>query len=428
MTKNPRAAAAEALYNIEKEGEYSNRAMLDAARGLDVRDTALATEIVMGVLRNKLYIDFIIQSYSKIKLKKISPWVLQILRCGVYQLVMMDKIPPSAACNEAVKLAAGKSNGAARGFVNGVLRTVSRNIEALPVPNGSTEEILSVKYSCPLWIVKRLCEQYGTEMTECILTDSLIPHSTTVRTNILKTSSAELVRILEEEGICAEQNTEIPECIRVFGAFDINRSAAYSDGLYTIQNINSMRAGLLLDPREGETVLDLCAAPGGKTTHLAELMKNKGKITAFDLHPHKAELINNAARRLGIGIIEVRTADCTEYMPELDGCADRVLADVPCSGMGVIHKKPDIKYNRRTEDVETLCSIQEKIMNNGARYLKPGGVMVYSTCTIFKEENERQTERFLNTHDNFVKEHERLYTAHETGGSGFYLCRFKKVR
>ena len=188
MTKNPRAAAAEALYNIEKEGEYSNRAMLDAARGLDVRDTALATEIVMGVLRNKLYIDFIIQSYSKIKLKKISPWVLQILRCGVYQLVMMDKIPPSAACNEAVKLAAGKSNGAARGFVNGVLRTVSRNIEALPVPNGSTEEILSVKYSCPLWIVKRLCEQYGTEMTECILTDSLIPHSTTVRTNILKTS------------------------------------------------------------------------------------------------------------------------------------------------------------------------------------------------------------------------------------------------
>ena len=428
MTKNPRGAAAEALYNIEKEGEYSNRAMLDAAKGLDMRDTALMTEIVMGVLRNRLYIDFIIQSYSKIKLKKISPWVLQILRCGVYQLVMMDKIPPSAACNEAVKLAAGKSNGAARGFVNGVLRTVSRNIETLPKPTGSAEEIMSVKYSCPLWIVKKLCEQYGAETAKCILTDSLMPHPTTVRTNILKVSPAELSEILENEGVRAEQDTELPECIRIFGAFDIHRSGAYSEGLYTLQNINSMRAGLLLDPQPGETVLDLCAAPGGKTTHLAELMDNRGKITAFDLHPHKTALIDNAARRLGIDIIEARAADCTEYMPELEGCADRVLADVPCSGIGVIHKKPDIKYNRRAEDIETLCSIQEKIINNGARYLKSGGVMVYSTCTIFKEENERQTERFLNTHENFIKEHESLYTAHETGGSGFYLCRFKKVK
>lgn len=427
MTNNPRAAAAEALYRIEKEGEYSNRAMLDTAKGLDARDAGLMTEIVMGVLRNKLYIDFIIRSYSKIRLNKISPWILQILRCGVYQLVMTDKIPPSAACNEAVKLAAGKSNGAAKGFVNGVLRTVARNLENLPTPKGGAEEIMSVKYSCPLWIVQRLCGQYGAEICECILTDSLMPHPTTVRANTLKISPAELVKVLEGEGICAEQDAEIPECIRIIGAFDIHRSEAYKEGLYTIQNINSIRAGLLLDPKEGEIVLDLCAAPGGKTTHLAELMKDKGRIFAFDLHSHKTVLIEGAASRLGIDIIEAKAADSAEYMPQLEGIADRVLADVPCSGMGVIHKKPDIKYNRREEDVKALCSIQEKILNNGARYLKTGGVMVYSTCTIFKEENEEQTERFLNAHKDFVKEYERLYTAHETGGSGFYLCRFKKI-
>lgn len=426
MTKNPREAAAAALVKIEKDGEYSNRALLESVRGTEPRDTALATEIVMGVLRNKIYLDFIIRSYSKIRLKKLSPWVLQILRCGVYQLVMTDKIPPSAACNEAVKLAARYAHSAAKGYVNGVLRTVSRNLDSLPEPTGTKAEVMSTAYSCPLWITEKLIEQFGAEVTASILTDSLIPHLTMLRVNTLKTTPRALCESLEESGIRTEEDVDVPECLRVFGAIDIARLSQYKDGLFTPQNINSMRAALILNPHSGETVMDLCAAPGGKTTHIAELMENRGRVIAFDIHKHKIALIENAANRLGIDIIEAKCADSEKLSEEYIGCADRVLADVPCSGIGVIHKKPDIKYNRRPEDIEQLCKIQEKILENAARYLKDGGVLVYSTCTIFKDENEYQIERFLERHDEFEKEFEKLYLAHETGGSGFYICRMVK--
>ncbi len=426
MTKNPREAAVSALVKIERDKEYSNRALIDSVRGTEPRDTALATEIIMGVLRNKIYLDFIIRSYSKIRLKKLSPWVLQILRCGVYQLIMMDKIPPSAACNEAVKLAARYAHTAAKGYVNGVLRTVSRNADNLPEPTGSDAEVMSVRYSCPLWITQKLIEQFGVAETESILTDSLIPHLTMLRTNILKTTPRGLADSLDKSGVRTEEDIDIPECLRVFGAIDTVHTQQYKDGLFTPQNINSMRAALILDPLPGETVMDLCAAPGGKTTHICELMENRGRVIAFDIHRHKIALIENAARRLGIDIIETKCADSEKLSEKYIGCADRVLADVPCSGIGVIHKKPDIKYNRSPEDIEQLCRVQSKILENAARYLKDGGVLVYSTCTIFKEENEAQTERFLKRHPEFEKEFERLYLAHETGGSGFYICRMIK--
>lgn len=426
MTKNPREAAVSALVKIEKDGEYSNRALFDSVRGTEPRDTALATELVMGVLRNKIYLDFIIRSYSKIRLKKLSPWVLQILRCGVYQLVMMDKIPPSAACNEAVKLAAKYAHSAAKGYVNGVLRTVSRSIDNLPRPTGTRTEVMSVMYSCPLWITEKLTEQFGIDVTESILTDSLMPHLTMLRVNTLKITPCELAESLERSGVKTEEDTDVPECLRVFGAIDTVHMRQYKEGYFTPQNINSMRAALILDPHSGETVMDLCAAPGGKTTHIAELMQNRGRVIAFDIHRHKIALIENAAKRLGTDIIEAHCSNSEEPSDEYIGCADRVLADVPCSGIGVIHKKPDIKYNRRLEDIVELCKIQQRILENAARYLKDGGVLVYSTCTIFKDENENQIERFLKRHSEFEKEFEKLYFAHETGGSGFYICRMVK--
>ena len=199
-------------------------------------------------------------------------------------------------------------------------------------------------------------------------------------------------------------------------------------GAYYVQEASSQFVGRLMGGEgvAGKRILDLCAAPGGKTTHIAELMENRGRVIAFDIHKHKIALIENAASRLGIDIIEAKCADSEQLSEEYIGCADRVLADVPCSGIGVIHKKPDIKYNRRPEDIEQLCKIQEKILENAARYLKDGGVLVYSTCTIFKDENEYQIERFLERHDEFEKEFEKLYLAHETGGSGFYICRMVK--
>lgn len=426
MTENPREAAVCALYKIDKDGEYSNRAVLEELKSLESRDRGFANELIMGVLRNKMYLDFVIQSFSKIKLKKLSPWVLQILRCGVYQLTKMDKIPPSAACNESVKLANRYAHKAARGYVNGVLRAVSRSLESLPEPRGNKIEKMSVLFSCPLWLTEKLSRQLGDEVCEEVLRDSLKPHPAMLRANALKTTGKELCGILAEEGSVAEQSDEIDCCLTVSGAIDVTKSKLYKEGYYTLQNINSMRAVRALDPQRGEAVMDLCAAPGGKTTYIAELMENEGRVTAFDVHAHKIELIRKTAERLGIDCIEVRENNSENVLEEFKESADRVLADVPCSGIGVIHKKPDIKYNRSPEDIEALCKIQKNILNAAAEYVKPGGVLVYSTCTILKEENEMQRDAFLKEHSEFSLEEDKLYLAHESGGSGFYICKMRK--
>lgn len=428
MSINPREAAITALYRIEYDKAYLNKAVLDAMKNCDVRDKAFVNELVMGVVRNKLYIDFIIQSYSKIKLKKLSHWVLAILRTAVYQLVFMDKVPSSAACNEAVKLASKYAHKAARGYVNGVLRSISRQLESLPQPQGDFAERVSVLYSCPLWLTKKLISQFGEEKCEAVLKDSLLPHPTMIRTNITKTNSHELIEVLKQEGVLADKYIGEEQCLSVNGAIDVTKSQGYKNGLYTLQNINSMRAALALAPQKGETVIDVCAAPGGKTTHIAELMRNSGRVIAFDVHPHKIELIENAAKRLGLDCIEARCHNSEEVCTEFVGMADRVLADVPCSGIGTIHKKPDVKYNRAPEDIETLCVIQKKILSSAAQYVKPGGVLVYSTCTILDEENGAQIRAFLSENTDFECDLEKTYLAHETGGSGFYICRLNRKR
>ncbi len=418
--QNPREAAVVALYKIEKEGAYLNKAILDNSKGLSSNDRAFLNQLVMGVIRNKTYLDFLLQQYSKIKLKKLSDWVHQILRCGVYQLVLMDKIPASAACNESVKLANKFAHSGAKGYVNGVLRSISRSLESLP----QTKD-LSVLYSTPEWIVEKLINQFGKETAQKILEDSLKLHPTMVRVNMTKTTSEELIKILEQEGISAEQGEEAC-CLNISGAIDISASDAYKNGLYTLQNINSMRAALVLSPKEDELIIDMCSAPGGKTTHIAELMNNKGKIIAFDVHEHKIELINKTAKRLCLDIIDARVNNSEIAIEGLFNSADRVLCDVPCSGLGVIHKKPDIKWNRKSEDIAELVKIQKNILNSASKYVKSGGVLVYSTCTILKEENEEQIQEFLKDNTAFTKEFEKLYLAHETGGSGFYICKLRK--
>lgn len=424
MVVNSREAAVTALYRTENEGAYLSHALLDAVSKLSTVDKAFVTDLVMGVERNKLWIDFIIRKHSKIRIKKISPWVLQILRTGVYQLLMMDKIPASAACNEAVKLASKYAHSAAKNYVNGVMRAIARSVENLPEADGTESEKLSVRYSCPLWLTEKLIEQFGTEKCIEILKDSLVPHPTTVRVKTLKTSAKELEGILNGEGIKAVANGEVEQCLEIKGALNISMSNAYKSGLYTLQNINSMRAVLALEPKRGETIVDVCSAPGGKTTFIAELIGNDGKVYAFDIYEHKIELIKNTAKRLGISCIEPMVHNSEEVKKELVGIADRVLADVPCSGIGVIHKKPDIKWNRCADDIRELTRIQKNILDSSARYVKSGGALVYSTCTILAEENEMQTDRFVKEHDDFIKDYEKLYLADETGGSGFYICRF----
>ncbi len=426
MGANPREAAMTALYKIENDGAYSTKAIIDASANIDGRDKAFVNELVMGVLRNKLRIDYIIQSFSKIKLKKLSPKVHQILRCGVYQLLFMDKVPASAACNEAVKLASKHAHSAAKGYVNGVLRSISRSLDALPkLSADNVTEYMSVMYSCPKWLVEKLISQFGRETSEAILKDSLLPHPAMIRVNRTKTNAEELIKTLDEEGICAAKG-ETEDCLIITGAIDVTSSKAYNDGFYTLQNINSIRAALALSPTSGETVIDVCSAPGGKATHIAELMEDKGSVIAFDIHPHKIKLIENAAKRLGLTCIEAMVNDSEVPVDKFIGTADRVLADVPCSGIGVIHKKPDIKWNRQAEDIDKLCKTQKNILCSASQYLKSGGTLVYSTCTILKEENVDVIDDFLKTHNDFEKQSENLYLAHETGGSGFYICVLKK--
>ena len=427
MSQNPREAAVVALYKIENEGAYSAQSIIDAAKNLKPIDRSFMNEIAMGVVRNKMYLDFLIQSFSKIKLKKISPWVLQILRTGIYQIVFMDKIPHSAACNEAVKLASRYSNSGAKGFVNGVMRSISRSIENLPEPDGTKrEEYLSVKYSSPLWLVKKLMAQYGEEECIKILKDSLLPHPTMIRVNATKTTPDKLADILKNEGIETYKSKDEPCCLLVDGAININNSKAYKDGLYTLQNMNSMRAVSVLDPKEGETVIDVCAAPGGKTTFIAEKMGDTGKVIAMDVHSHKIDLINKTAKRLSLSSIEALVHNSEKTKDEYIEFADRVLADVPCSGIGVIHKKPDIKWNRKEKDIEELCEIQANILKSSSKYVKTGGILVYSTCTILKEENMDIVNQFLANNADFEKVFEKVYLAHETQGSGFYICKLKR--
>lgn len=412
------------LYRIETEDAYTNQVLKEVLSNDSVSpvDRGFITELLTGVVRHRLRLDYVIERFSKVKLKKLSPWVHQILRMGIYQILFLERVPDSAACNESVKLANHYANGGARGFVNGVLRTVVREKENIPLPEKNPERF-SVEFSCPLWLTEKLLEQYGDETTRKILAASQEKHPVSLRVNKLAITAEKLQMQLEEEGIITSLDSEHPNRLFVEGALDVTRSKAYSKGLYSVQNSSSMSAVETLDPQKGDVILDLCSAPGGKTTYMAERMENVGEVHAFDLHPHKIELITKSAERLGISIVSAVVQDGTEQMEQWVGKADRVLADVPCSGIGVIHKKPDIKWHRTMEDVEELCKIQKKILKNAASYLKPDGVLVYSTCTILKEENERQIQAFLNETPGFVLEEEKTLFTHETGGSGFYIAK-----
>ena len=422
---NTRELVLKALHRMEEEGAYSNQELKTvlADKTLPAADRGFATELLLGVVRNKLYLDYVIARFSTVKFKKLSPWIHGILRLGIYQILFMERVPDSAACNEMVKLAGKYSRGASRGFVNGVLRSVSRQKDAIPYPEAPVD-FLSVKYSCPQWLTEKLLAQYGAETCEQIMAASLKPYPPTLRVNTLKTTPRKLMLRLEEEGIKTHPAENNPRCLYVEGALNINRSAAYREGLYTLQNTSSMEAVTTLDPQPGERVLDMCAAPGGKTTFAAELMENRGEILACDIHLHKIPLLANAAKRLGISIVQPTAHDGTQWEVSWEEAFDRVLADVPCSGIGVIHKKPDIKWRRQAEDIPALCTIQRQILANAGRYVKSGGVLVYSTCTILQEENQAQTAWFLKEYPMFSLVEEKQILTHETGGSGFYIAKF----
>lgn len=401
----PRKLALEALYKIDKEEAYSNIVLdelLNKNRNvLSNKDINFISELVYGVTTWKLTLDTIIQKYSKIKIKKISPWVINILRMGAYQIVFLDKVPKSAAVNESVNLCK-KYGGKSVGFVNAILRKVEKfdYLELFEIKNDI--EKISKTNSMPEWIVKELNNEFNAEKVNEICKNSNLKPKITIRVNNLKTTRNELKKSLKSKEIEVEDGI-LEDFLYLKNVKNITNLDEYKKGLFTMQDESAGLTALVLNPKEGESILDCCSAPGGKTTYIAELMNNNGNIKAWDLYKHRLDKVQENSKRLGIDIIKTEENDATVLKEEYIEKFDKILIDAPCLGLGVIKRKPDIKWQRKFEDIEEISKIQEKILNTCSEYLKKGGILVYSTCSIVKSENDKIVEKFLKS-ENFELE------------------------
>ena len=401
----PRKLALEALYKIDKEEAYSNIVLdelLNKNRNvLSNKDINFISELVYGVTTWKLTLDTIIQKYSKIKIKKISPWVINILRMGAYQIVFLDKVPKSAAVNESVNLCK-KYGGKSVGFVNAILRKVEKSdyLELFEIKNDI--EKISKTTSMPEWIVRELNKEFDPEKVNEICENSNLKPKITIRINNLKITKNELKKSLQSKEIEVEDGI-IEDFLYLKNVKNITNLDEYKKGLFTMQDESAGLTALVLNPKEGESILDCCSAPGGKTTYIAELMNNNGNIKAWDLYKHRLDKVQENSKRLGIDIIKTEENDATVLKEEYIEKFDKILIDAPCLGLGVIKRKPDIKWQRKFEDVEEISKIQEKILNTCSKYLKKGGILVYSTCSIIQSENDKIVEKFLKS-ENFELE------------------------
>jgi 16S rRNA (cytosine967-C5)-methyltransferase len=403
-----REAALKILYEINEKGAYSNIALNKyfSSHELSERDRSFITELVYGAVKWKLTLDKTIAACSNIRLRKMSPWIINILRLGVYQLHHMSRVPPSAACNESVRLAGRYGHKASAGFVNAVLRNISRGGGAHVVPDREVDPAgyLSVRYSYPRWITERYIELYGMEFAESLLDAGNETPELTVRANTLKASADELTEMLRRDGIDAVPGRYAKEAVIIKSPVSVAHLEAFRKGYFQVQDESSMLPAAVLSPEPGDNVLDACSAPGGKTTHMAQLMNNSGSITARDIHEHKLKLIEEAAARLGTDIIRTELKDAAAADPKDEMAYDRVLLDAPCTGLGIIRRKPDIKWARENGDVKSITALQSRMIANVSRAVKPGGVLVYSTCTILPEENEDVVRIFIESNPEFYED------------------------
>lgn len=402
MEDKARCAVVEVLTEMDMKRTYSNIKLGKLFKKYDMNgtDRAFATEVLFGTLRWRLRLDYMLQKFSKIETRKLTPWVLNCLRIAVYQMFFLDKVPEFAAVNQSVELAKMKEAKSAS-FVNGVLRNILRNKNEFNVINENDEiKRLSIEFSHPEWLIKKLIRDFGKDFALKQIKCNNVPPELTIRVNKMRISRDELLGILKLKGIEVKEGM-LPESLRVKGYSNLDSTDEFKEGLIFYQSESSMLAADILAPIEGETVFDLCSAPGGKSTHIAEIMGNKGNVMAFDIYPHKLKLIRENAQRLGINIIKTELQDATVYNKIYDSCADRIIVDAPCTGLGLIAKKPEIRWRVQSEDILGLKEVQLNILENAARYLKEGGTLVYSTCTITREENEDVINSFLKKHTEF---------------------------
>jgi len=438
MSHSARESALRVLVSCRTNGAWADAALKAqlGRDGLSRQDAALCSRMVYGVLQNRMLLDFYLSAYCSQKPEHLQPPLLDILRLGAYQILFLDKVPDSAAVNESVKLAKLFKRGQASGLVNAVLRKVSQNKNALPpLPNRDAVQRLSIQYSHPKWLVKRLVQLLGETEAEAFLTADNAAAPLTVQVNPLKTTAEALMAELGEAGISAVPHAWVPGCLELDRTGDLTALATFQEGRFLVQDGAAALAAQAAGVTPGARVLDVCAAPGGKSFSAAFAMEDQGVILSCDLHENKLKRIQEGAERLGLTCIQTAAADGRQFFPQWESAFDAVLVDAPCSGLGIIRKKPDTRY-KKPDDLFTLPVVQQAILDNAARYVRPGGVLVYSTCTILPEENEQVTEAFLAEHSAFSRESLPAPIG-ETGGQvtlwpqrhgtdGFYICRMRR--
>lgn len=445
MIDKAREMALKVLYRIDKERAYSNIALDEELKknrnNLNEKDIGLISEIVYGTTTWKLTLDEIIKKYSNIKLKKISTWILNILRIGIYQIIFLDKIPKSAAVNESVNLAKRYGHKSSSNFVNAILRKVEKKDFDEFFEIKDDIERISKTTSMPTWIIEELLKENSIDKVSEICQNSNKRPKVCIRVNKLNTTKEEVKKKLEGKGINARYGL-INDFLILNKTKNIENMEEFKKGDFTIQDEAAGLIPLILNPKEGEKILDACSSPGGKTTYMAEIMNNKGNIEAWDIHEHRVKLVQETSKRLGINIINAKVNDATIYKEEYKEYFDKILLDVPCLGMGVLKRKPDIKWQRKKQDIEEITKIQMKILETCSNYLKSGGELVYSTCSIFDEENRQIIEKFIEKNKEFeivkIKEIEQeffnkyiinskyisVYQNEKT--DGFFICKIAK--
>ena len=443
---NTRGLALEFLLEVEK-GALSHvalRGMLERYQYLDKQEREFLTRLCEGTLERRLELDAIINHFSKVPVKKQKPVIRNLLRMSVYQLKYMDSVPDSAVCNEAVKLAQRKGFYNLKPFVNGVLRTIAREMDQVRFPQKEDDllKYLSVKYSMPEVLVTRWLEAYGEETTEKILADFLMEHPLTIRCRTYLNSKEEVIKSLESQGVHVAPAPYLPYAYSISEFNHILALDAFIQGKIQVQDVSSMLVAEIADPQKGDYVIDMCAAPGGKSLHVADKMGDYGTVDARDISQYKVNLIEENIQRTGSINVQAKVQDATLFDVESECKADIVLADVPCSGYGVIGKKPEIKYRSTAQKEDELVILQRTILDKAAEYVKPRGVLIFSTCTIAKEENEENMMWFMNNHpfklesiDDCIPEELRSETTAlgylqllpgVHGTDGFFIAKFRR--
>lgn len=429
-----RAVALEVLIACEKRHAWSDSALSASIRraGLSGRDAALASRLCYGVQQNQLLLLYWLEQLCRAPVERLELTIRLILEMGLYQLAFLDRVPAHAAVDESVRLARTQSkNPRSPGLVNGVLRSFLRQRDTMSAPAS-----LSVRYSHPQWLVDLLQEEVPEGTLEALLQADNSQPSTVIQVNTLKTDGAALVRRLEGEGVTVEAHPFLPDCYQISETGDLSRLSSFREGLFQVQDAAARLAVLAAGPRPGMSVLDACAAPGGKSFQAAMEMKNRGSILSCDLQVKKLSRIREGAERLGIDCITTRAMDGRVFQQELEEKFDLVLADAPCSGLGIIRKKPDIRY-KEPEALEHLPEIQRAILGNVSRYVAPGGALLYSTCTVLRRENQEVVTAFLSGHPDFhleafslpgVGDCDGMKTLwpHLHGTDGFFMAKLRR--